>query len=548
MNKDYKDQVTGINSLKIWLIFFVYTVIVSCFIQFFVLKFIFPHWNDGNGLLISSLDSKNFHSIAVELANRIRLDGWSAWELRPNGQAPAGIAAVFYFLLFPKPWVLIPLNAALHASAAFILWRILNLFLKDQKKSLICVLPFLIFPSNLQWTAQLHKDGFSILGSALILYSLVILVKLENLKSKNWYLSILFSFILYMAGIFLIWIVRPFMLMIIKFVMAPLFPLLVIAFLVYWFRRILTWQRILAVLGTFLTTFFILSQVGVIYRTPHFKEYDLIVLRSEKWLGTFAGSNNLSTLEKEGLITMVAEEPELSPKPSQVVEVREVIKEPELSPKPSRVTGVEEKEPKLFQSVSLSRKINKPKTKSIKVEPKKVTQKYIAEYNWKKTTGLPIFIESKAYALAQMRGGFRFTAPEAKSNIDHDIGFGCFQDMLNYLPRATQIVFLAPFPNQWFSQGSTAANSFMRRISAFEMMVIYFSLIFLPFAIWYWRKHLEFWIIFIFCFSMMLVYGLVICNIGTLYRMRYGYITTFAALGIAGFIILLEKLKIKCAE
>jgi hypothetical protein len=316
MDKTYNDQVIRANPLKIWLIFFGYTVLVSCFIQFFVLKFIFPQWNDGNGLLTSSLDSKNFHSIAVELANRMHLDGWSVWELRPKGQAPAGIAAIFY-LLFPKPWVLIPLNAVLHASAAFILWQILNLFLKDQKKSLICVLPFLIFPSNLQWTAQLHKDGFSILGSALILYSIVILAKLENLKSKDCYLSILLSFILYIAGIFLIWIVRPFMLMVIKFVMVPLFPLLIITFLVRGFRGILSWQKILVVLGVFLITFFILSQVSVRYKAADFKEHDLIVLRSDKGLGSFAGSNNLVLSEEK------------KPEPAPSVSLSEEIKESE---------------------------------------------------------------------------------------------------------------------------------------------------------------------------------------------------------------------------
>ncbi|OIO34510.1 MAG: hypothetical protein AUJ70_00930 [Candidatus Omnitrophica bacterium CG1_02_40_15] len=85
----------------------------------------------------------------------------------------------------------------------------------------------------------------------------------------------------------------------------------------------------------------------------------------------------------------------------------------------------------------------------------------------------------------------------------------------------------------------------MRKISAFEMAVVYFALIFLPYAIWYWRKRIEIWIIFIFCIYMMLVYGLVVCNIGTLYRMRYVYITTLVALGIAGFIASLGQLKIK---
>ena len=42
---------------------------------------------------------------------------------------------------------------------------------------------------------------------------------------------------------------------------------------------------------------------------------------------------------------------------------------------------------------------------------------------------------------------------------------------------------------------------------------------------------------------MTIVYGLVVCNVGSLYRMRYGYITILVALGIAGFITLVERLK-----
>ncbi len=564
MDKVYNSQVSSHNPLKIWLIFFVYTVLVSCFIQFFVLRFIFPQWNDGNGLLTSSLDSKNFHSIAVELANRMHLDGWSVWELRPKGQAPAGIAAIFYYLFSPKPWVLIPLNAVLHASAAFILWKILNLFLKDRKKSLICVLPFLVFPSNLQWTAQLHKDGFSILGSALILYSSVSLAGLENLKDKSWYLGILRSLIYYIGGIFLIWLVRPFILIIMKFIMAPLLFLLGVVFLIRGFKGVLPWQRISVVLSALLAVFFVLSYASIKYRSPHFREYDLITMRSEKWLGAFAG-NNIAAPEKKGLAATAEGEPEILPS----IVLSKEIKESRISD--SKKSGSETTKP--YPVTPLSRGTSRPaeprrfngyicsvgsavsissrsvsKAKNIKIEPEKLTQKYITEYNWRNTPGLAPFIESKVYALAQMRGGFRFTAPEAKSNIDHDVGFGCFQDVLYYLPRAAQIAFLAPFPNQWFSKGSSPANSFMRKISAFEMIVVYFALIFLPFAIWYWRKRIEIWIIFIFCFSMLFLYGLVICNIGTLYRMRYHCVATIAALGIAGFIILLEQIKNKCAE
>jgi hypothetical protein len=196
-------------------------------------------------------------------------------------------------------------------------------------------------------------------------------------------------------------------------------------------------------------------------------------------------------------------------------------------------------------SLSSEQKINKPETRKVKVKVKKLIKNDSIENHWKRSFWLPLFIENKARFLAQIRKGYRLGAPRAKSNIDTDIGFSSIKDMLIYLPRAAQIVLLAPFPGQWFSEGSSPGSYFMHKIPIFEMPVVYFFLLFLPYAIWYWRKRIEIWIIFLFCIYMMLIYGLVICNVGTLYRMRYGYITILVALGIAGFIVFLEKFKSK---
>jgi len=163
------------------------------------------------------------------------------------------------------------------------------------------------------------------------------------------------------------------------------------------------------------------------------------------------------------------------------------------------------------------------------------------EDRWITSSWVPAFLERKAYSLAHTRKGFRFDDLKARSNIDLDVGFNSIVRMILHLPRAAQIVFLAPFPNQWFEAGRSVAGSLMRRIAIFEMVVTYFSFMFLPYAIWYWRKNIEIWMVFIFCGLMMLSYGLVICNVGTLYRMRYPYITILIALGIAGFITLLEQ-------
>jgi hypothetical protein len=77
-------------------------------------------------------------------------------------------------------------------------------------------------------------------------------------------------------------------------------------------------------------------------------------------------------------------------------------------------------------------------------------------------------------------------------------------------------------------------NTFMRRVVAFEMAFVYMALSGIVFAFFYWWKRLELWCILVFCCLPMLVYAMVVINIGTLYRMRYGFLTALVALGCAG--------------
>jgi len=152
------------------------------------------------------------------------------------------------------------------------------------------------------------------------------------------------------------------------------------------------------------------------------------------------------------------------------------------------------------------------------------------------------FIANNVIKINLARTGFIMAnhAVDAKSAIDNNINFNTLSDVISYIPRALQIVFLSPFPTDWFKQGTFESNTLMRRITGVEMLGVYFSLIFLPFAAFYWRKQIEFWLVILFCTILLLLLGLIINNIGTLCRFRYGLLMTIVALGVAGFIKLLE--------
>jgi len=166
-------------------------------------------------------------------------------------------------------------------------------------------------------------------------------------------------------------------------------------------------------------------------------------------------------------------------------------------------------------------------------EVKKVPKTQIAaEYrHWQQT--LPPQADNLFHTIARLRNGLIDGYPDAESNIDTHIRFHKAADFVFYFPRAVEIAFLAPFPNMWINNGSAVNSSFIRKISGIEMLGIYFVLLCAALSFKKWRKIPAWWILIFFCSSMMVIYTYTNINMGTLYRMRYGFIMTIAALGLA---------------
>lgn len=187
--------------------FFAYAAMAAMAVQLVLLPHLFPAWHAGHGLLHGG-DWLEFHRLGVECANRIGETGWGGWELRPNGQAPAGIACALYVLISPEPWTLIPFNAVLHAAAGLALVRIFMVLSLTLRQALACAIPFVVFPSALTWVAQIHKDGISIAGSMIALYGWVSLVQ-EKTLTEGWKRA-LRSGLWVLLGTAIVWVVRPY--------------------------------------------------------------------------------------------------------------------------------------------------------------------------------------------------------------------------------------------------------------------------------------------------------------------------------------------------
>ncbi len=174
---------------NLWGVIFFYTLVSGLFVQLVLLPFIAPSWHKSHGL-IRDMDGIKFHSRAVEVSNAIKTDGWGSWQLMPDGLVVSGVAAVFYTLIYPEPWAMLPLNSALNASAGLAFFFLLSFFIADKRRNLIATLPFIFFPSAFLWNTQLNNEFFVIPGIIFILLGWVMLINLHpnelGQKTSDW--------------------------------------------------------------------------------------------------------------------------------------------------------------------------------------------------------------------------------------------------------------------------------------------------------------------------------------------------------------------------
>jgi hypothetical protein len=153
-------------------------------------------------------------------------------------------------------------------------------------------------------------------------------------------------------------------------------------------------------------------------------------------------------------------------------------------------------------------------------------------------------LDNTLMSLACTRDGFNSYLPNAKSNLDVDVEFSSAIDIFLYGPRALQIGILAPFPDMWFSDGSTAMSKYFRLISAVEVSTMYVALIgiaslltfnFIGVKILDYESNMAVIGIVIFSFVWVGVYALTTGNVGSIYRMRFPVMLIWMGLGFFGW-------------
>jgi hypothetical protein len=141
-----------------------------------------------------------------------------------------------------------------------------------------------------------------------------------------------------------------------------------------------------------------------------------------------------------------------------------------------------------------------------------------------------------AVRVATVRHRFVTDYAGVSSNIDGDVPLGSAADLVRYLPRAAAIGFFAPFPDMWLTAGSTVGSA-GRLVSGLETLTMYVVEGFAVVGLWRGgrtRRRLSVWFLGLVAAMGMTSLGLVVLNIGALYRLRYAFVILLIVLASPG--------------
>ena len=140
---------------------------------------------------------------------------------------------------------------------------------------------------------------------------------------------------------------------------------------------------------------------------------------------------------------------------------------------------------------------------------------------------------SPADRVGRLRFKFATSYPNAGSNVDADVSFDGAADLVRYLPRALVVGLLAPLPDMWFSTGVYTGRK-GRMLSGAETLLMYVLQLFTLYALWGQRRRLSVWLLLLVALVGATALGLVVVNVGALYRLRYSFWMPLIVLGAGG--------------
>lgn len=477
------------------------SVPVGLFIQLVLLPIMLPGLHAGHGLLLGG-DWNGFHADAVTLSEKIARQGWGHFELRPRGQAPIGIAAVIYTITgIREPWILVPLHGIVFALCVTGLFNIYRRIAGVRLAAIAAAL-LVAFPSSVLLYAQIHKDVWSIAGSLWLLYVLLTYVSLPRISLRMNLALLAITTLAVMS----VWLVRSYVLqlLLVGLLTATLF-LLVWTLAATRFRQV---------------------------RQEASRWIGIVLCSCLVFGGAFDWPSRLAGFFSPSLATFMA--------PPHVVGYDSAVYAPIMIP-PAFANTLKPEQRELLTQNRYEELLKSLNSDQLTVWNK---QQEFARYVVEGLTPdqliaawIPQSVQLRLETAINLRRGQVISALSAGSAIDYDAPMRNAADMLRYAPRALQIALFAPFPDMWFKPGVSPGAGAMRAVAGVETMISYVLFAgFLPLLLLAnieQRKRIIFACVFVL--PILCILAITIPNIGTLYRMRYGYFYLLIGFGIIGW-------------
>ena len=176
----------------------------------------------------------------------------------------------------------------------------------------------------------------------------------------------------------------------------------------------------------------------------------------------------------------------------------------------------------------------------------------VGVFEWPETSS-PNRLTRIAARVGNARQKFVNRYPYSGSNIDSHVQLRSMGDMVRYLPRSAVIGFFAPFPNMWLATGNNV-GSVGRLLSGLETMAMYVVEGLAVVGLWSKGRHgrgrrtFSVWLLWLVAAMGMILLGLVVVNVGALYRLRYVFLILLIILASEGAAQTLDLYKRKRSD
>jgi len=138
-----------------------------------------------------------------------------------------------------------------------------------------------------------------------------------------------------------------------------------------------------------------------------------------------------------------------------------------------------------------------------------------------------------ALRIGSVRSRFSANYSKSGSNIDTDVRFRDLNGLLSYLPRAFAIGCCAPFPATWLVAGQRVGSP-GKLLSGAETLVMYVIGLLALFAVVRPPHRLSALLLLSITIFGVTLLGLVVPNVGAVYRLRYMFWVLLIILGVKG--------------